>query len=290
MKTFFKKPIVLINICLLLIVVYLGLTIFHIDLKSLFIRPVCKDCNVILISLDTLGANHLPCYGYDRNTAPNLCKFASENILFRNAYSNAGWTLPSHFSIFTSLYPKHHNMETYSDTLSNKIPTLTEILNKNGYQTIWVGSTNDPTLPLNKGLGRGFNKIISNAYRTNIDQWTKGLNDFIENSNKGKKTFLFLHTYWVHDPYLLGNIPNRDKNLFIKDNAYSIPMTTDEFFQFTSGFYKFLIDSLSQDNNESLVNLLSANKKEELIIKLKSAKDLADREAIFTSFLPVTSS
>ena len=64
----------------------LGLLIFKLDIKSFFEKPICRNCNVILISLDTLGANHLPCYGYERNTAQNLCNFAKDNVLFTNAF------------------------------------------------------------------------------------------------------------------------------------------------------------------------------------------------------------
>ena len=81
-------------------------------LVSFFDKPLCKNCNIILVSLDTLSANHLPCYGYARNTAPNLCTFAENNILFKNAFAKFTRTLPSNVSIFTGQFPSTHGVNT----------------------------------------------------------------------------------------------------------------------------------------------------------------------------------
>ena len=51
--------------------------------------PLCPGCNVIVILIDTLRADHLPCYGYERNTAPNICGLAEEGFLFQNMFSNS---------------------------------------------------------------------------------------------------------------------------------------------------------------------------------------------------------
>jgi len=104
-----KTRLLIIKRIIFVLVIIVSFKIFNgASFKNLFAskiinQPYCKGCNVILISLDTLSANHLPCYGYERNTAPNLCKFGRENIMFKNAFSNAPWTLPSNVSIFTGL-------------------------------------------------------------------------------------------------------------------------------------------------------------------------------------------
>ncbi len=54
--------------------------------------PLCPGCNVIVILIDTLRADHLPCYGYERNTAPNICALAEEGFLFKNMF---GKRMPS---------------------------------------------------------------------------------------------------------------------------------------------------------------------------------------------------
>src|SRR3989344_4435924 len=102
-----KTTILMLSLIPLLLI--LVLTVYKI-FNKLNVDLECKDCNVILVLLDTLGTNHLPCYGYERDTAPILCAFAKENVMFQNAYSNATWTLPSHVSAFTGLYPETHNV------------------------------------------------------------------------------------------------------------------------------------------------------------------------------------
>ena len=70
----------------------------------------CADCNVILISIDTLRADHLGIYGYQRNTSSNIDSFFKNGFVFKNAFSQAPNTLPSHMSIFTGLYPSRHKL------------------------------------------------------------------------------------------------------------------------------------------------------------------------------------
>src|SRR3954466_9551010 len=66
--------------------------------------------NVILVSIDTLAAKHMSAYGYSIETTPFFTKLARESVFFENAYSVASWTLPSHYSIFTGLYPETHKI------------------------------------------------------------------------------------------------------------------------------------------------------------------------------------
>ncbi len=68
----------------------------------------CPDCNIILISIDTLRADHLGCYGYYRNTSPFIDSIAKQGIIFTKHISQAPYTSPSHMSMFTSLYPSQH--------------------------------------------------------------------------------------------------------------------------------------------------------------------------------------
>lgn len=85
-NTHIHKWVLRILVALFLTIIISGLVLY------LNNRVVCRNCNVILVSIDTLSALYLPCYGYERNTAPNLCRFAKENIQFINAYSQAPMT------------------------------------------------------------------------------------------------------------------------------------------------------------------------------------------------------
>ena len=66
--------------------------------------------NVILIGIDTLRADHLGIYGYERNTSPTIDQFAKESVVFGNCFSQAPLTSPSFMSMMTSLYPTYHGV------------------------------------------------------------------------------------------------------------------------------------------------------------------------------------
>ena len=101
------------------------------EAQSVVKNAICKNRHVILVLLDTLRADALPCYGYPRNTAPNLCAFANDHILFTKSFSQSSYTLHSTFSILTSLYPSSHRfliaLKT-PDTLNPDIVTVPQVL------------------------------------------------------------------------------------------------------------------------------------------------------------------
>lgn len=91
--------------------------------------------NIILISVDTLRADHLSCYGYPRETTPFIDSLARKGVRFENAFANASWTLPSHLSLMTSRYPHHHGVENDDRVLPASAVTLAETLKAEGYST-----------------------------------------------------------------------------------------------------------------------------------------------------------
>ena len=108
--------------------------------------------NIVLIVLDTARADHFSSYGYFRNTTPNVDQFAERGVLFENAISASSWTLPSMFSVFTSLLPHQHGAGTYR---AIEPRTLAEILREDGYET--AGFNANPYYGIiSRGLGRGF--------------------------------------------------------------------------------------------------------------------------------------
>jgi len=164
----------------------------------------CKDCNVIVVSLDTLSGTHIPCYGYARNTAPNLCAFAAENIFFTHAYGNATYTLPGHVSMFTGLYPHTHGvMRAEADRLSVDTRFLPSILKQNGYYTLFY-MPETPHLPWDLVYNRGIDVYLDADEKT----WADAEKLFEQKVSEGKKTFLFLHTYAVHPPFREDGRPN----------------------------------------------------------------------------------
>lgn len=202
-------------------------------------RPVCEKCNVIFVSLDTLSGLHLPCYGYDRNTSPNLCAFGKKNIFFSNAYSQAPMTLPSHFSMFTSLYPNQHKiMDEPKKPLDENKLMLAQVFRTYGYKTIYNGPLTDDHFPLDRGTERGFDVIEKrDEYQiSDINYWDKSITRFIDNVHNKKSTFMFLHTYAVHDPYLTGHTNHPFTHLPEYPN---IDVTADEFHKLSMEYFKF---------------------------------------------------
>ncbi len=98
---------------------------------------ICKDCNVILITMTNLRYDHMSQNGYFRPTTPELDKLAKDSLVFNNAFSHSSWTLPEGISIYTGLYPYQHGvMNRYDGSkLSDKTTTLIDVLKQNGYLT-----------------------------------------------------------------------------------------------------------------------------------------------------------
>src|SRR5262249_98170 len=91
--------------------------------------------HVILISIDTLGADHLSCYCHARPTSPNIDRLAREGTLFTRAYAASSWTIPSHMTMFTSLPPSLHGVDDIGRRLDPSRITLAERFHDAGYQT-----------------------------------------------------------------------------------------------------------------------------------------------------------
>jgi uncharacterized sulfatase len=121
-----------------------------------------KRPDILLIILDTLRRDRLSAYGHRRETSPAFDSFAAESTLFERAVAPAQWTIPSHASMFTGLYPSTHQVVQAHHHLSGSHPTLAEILQVEGYRT--VGFCNNPLVGvLNNGLTRGFGEFYNYA-------------------------------------------------------------------------------------------------------------------------------
>ncbi|MCX7012844.1 MAG: sulfatase, partial [Candidatus Sumerlaeota bacterium] len=91
--------------------------------------------NVVLIVLDTQRVKNMSCYGYPKPTTPNSDRIAAEGVLFENHFSPGCWTLPSHTSMFTGLYPFTHRADIEHAYLDDADPTWAEIARKLSYRT-----------------------------------------------------------------------------------------------------------------------------------------------------------
>ncbi len=165
------------------------------------------DFNIVLITIDTLRADHLSCYGYERNTSPNIDKIAEEGIIYKSAIAPCSWTAPSMASLFTSLYPINHGVrqgifykpKETKHILADELTTLAEILKAHGYTTFGV-STN---MQLNKkrGFAKGFDYFkcqYKQAFAPSVNKTIFSWEAKIKSSNK---FFLWAHYMDPHGPY-----------------------------------------------------------------------------------------
>ncbi len=110
--------------------------------------------NIIFILIDTLRADHLPMYGYSRQTAPRLTELANAGMTFKRMYAPASATRPSVASIFSSLYPAVHQTNHERDYLPNSVTTLAESLREGGYQSLAIAA--NPNVSPVFGFAQGF--------------------------------------------------------------------------------------------------------------------------------------
>jgi arylsulfatase A-like enzyme len=153
--------------------------------------------NLILISIDTLRADRLGAYGYERNTSPHLDALAARGVRFETVIADSNWTLPSHATLFTGLPPSFHGATGPKDRLRTGIPTLAEVLKRNGYRTF--GVTGGGFMDERHGFARGFDqyRLEPVDFRTALDIVVRMLRQL----GPEERFFWFVHTYDVHCPY-----------------------------------------------------------------------------------------
>jgi len=123
---------------ILITMLVLHLSIRFAQLPSLHVYAdvpqTARQPNIVLITMDTVRADHLSAYGYFRPTSPNFDRLATQGVLFENAIASSSWTLPSHESILTGLLPHQHGADWFTPP-SRDLRTLAEILKSSGYET-----------------------------------------------------------------------------------------------------------------------------------------------------------
>ena len=220
-KFFFRKPVVFLfaGVLIIAIVIYFSFS------KSLFTRKPAysseikkmmgsldeSELNILFITLDTLRADHLGCYGYDNVETPNIDRLAETGILFKNAVSQAPLTLPSHSSIFTGTYPSYHGVRDNGGFyLEAEQTTLAELLKERGWATsAFIGAF---VLDSRWGLNQGFDfyfddfdlskyKVVSlDSVQRDGGKVTEAFFNWLD-KNPQKNFFSWIHLYDPHTPY-----------------------------------------------------------------------------------------
>jgi len=153
--------------------------------------------NIILISVDTLRADHVGAYGYEKKVTPSMDRLALEGVRFSDCRASAPWTLPSHATMFTGLYPTDHHAVDDKVKIREDAPMLAQRMKSAGYKTAafvahyYVGSQ--------YGFQRGFDdfhegeEVAADQIADLATRWLK--------KNRDKSFFLFLHFFDPHTPY-----------------------------------------------------------------------------------------
>lgn len=149
--------------------------------------------SVILISIDTLRADHLGLYGYERATSPFLDRWAERCVVFERAFSPAAWTLSAHMTMLTGLYPEQHGVLEGDLALAPEVPLLAEHFARAGYRTL--GFYQPTWVHPRHGFGRGFE-----VFRAHDDAEQAGEHLFEElaRAPRDQPLFLFAHLFDVH--------------------------------------------------------------------------------------------
>jgi arylsulfatase A-like enzyme len=217
------------------VVLLMGLTLYAInpsihraDVAAKPAVPIGEP-NIILITLDTLRADHLSLYGYPRPTTPKIDQWARHGVVFENAITSTSWTLSSHASIFTGLLPHQHGAD-WAQPLDPGWWTLAEVLSSRGYET--AGFTSNLGYGwMGWGMGNGFefydddstsvrhnlkslllgSMLLQPVYRKYVlpDDFDRKHADQVNRDVLGwfhhrspRPFYLFINYFDLHEPYL----------------------------------------------------------------------------------------
>lgn len=192
----------------LMVISFTLMTAFLLVLSMTNCGKKAPEPNVVLIVIDTLRADHLPFYGYKKNTAPFLSEIAAKSAVFDNTFSVSSWTASATASIFTSLYPVQHgvilgywasrNLRIEFHRIPGEIKTIPEVMKEKGYKT--YGTAANVNICEKQGFTQGFDKFEQHRYgeksklNRQLKKWEKDI-------KSGGKYFLYIHYNDPHLPY-----------------------------------------------------------------------------------------
>jgi len=172
--------------------------------------------NILLFTVDACRPDHFGCYGYSRNTTPNIDKLARDGVLFTHAFSQSAWTTPGMISIFTSLYPPTHGVDAKDRTLKDDVLTLPRVLKANGYVA--------PVLPKFVDIPNywhlGFDVVDKERFS---GEEGEDLLKLLE-AHKDQRFFIWYHYHGLHLPY---NPQNPYDKIFQEDIFSGISADTE---------------------------------------------------------------
>jgi arylsulfatase A-like enzyme len=174
--------------------------------KRMWNRP-----NIVYLLIDTLRADHLGCYGYERETSPRMDRLAAEGIVFKRFYSVCPWTDPAIVTLFSGLYPQAvippaPHREAIQQKLPMEVDTLAEILHGAGYRTAAI--VDHPGINSRRQFDQGFDTYVSLSKKLGWHKWVGSdpvavFEEFsaVLDEVDGERFFLYVHLVYPHQPY-----------------------------------------------------------------------------------------
>jgi len=179
-----------------------------------------KPPNIVLVVVDTLRADHLNHYGYDRDTASGIDEFVASSTRFADCAAPAPWTNPSVASLMTGLHPARHRTNAFGDALPLELATVAEVLQDNGWITAAISFNPGVRSELNFDQGFDhFDEFLGKASAyPHMEEMVARVAAWLDDPPE-KPFFLYLQPMNVHGPYrvppeartrLLGRPPGKE--------------------------------------------------------------------------------
>ncbi|MEW6270192.1 MAG: sulfatase [Thermodesulfobacteriota bacterium] len=196
--------------------------------------PDAPRPNVLLVSIDSLRADHLHAYGYPRETSPTIDALARDGALFGRAVAPSTWTLPSHMTLLTAMPPEQHGVASNERQLDPAAVTLAEVLRSAGYAT--AGFAAAPYVRAMYGFDQGFDLYDESIVKDGLFDSLRGatspestrlVSEYLERwdrDGRQKPFFVFLHLW---DPHYDYNPPPPYDTMF--DPHYAGTITGNDF-------------------------------------------------------------
>jgi arylsulfatase A-like enzyme len=183
--------------------------------------------HVVLIIMDTVRQDRLSCYGYDRDTSPNLSRLSQTSRVYDNAYSTSGWTAPAHASLFTGLFPIVHGTTQENWTMSRDLITLAEVLSAVGYKTL--GISENPWVSKLFNFDQGFSEYHETWRIQNPNPKENAVYQlfaqFLGRDRGNGPFFVFINFMEAHNPY------RKSRQFFGRYQTYKTISCTDNSWQ-----------------------------------------------------------
>lgn len=197
-RKIFVNPRQFILLTVILLGILAGLAILNVADLWLDEANQSRKTNVLLVSIDALRPDHLSCYGYQRQTTPNINKVAEGGARFTQAITHSSHTCISLPTMMSSTYFNTDGMQEWTDFLDPAVPTLAEVLKRSGYYTTLI--TNHGAIAKLAGLKRGMDEIYTSGFEIKADGISQEAVAWLER-NQSRKFFLYIHYFDTHGPY-----------------------------------------------------------------------------------------